>query len=30
MKAADFIDKFTPEIMDQIDEIFGIAKDEED
>jgi len=30
MKAAEFVDRFTPEIMDRIDEIFGIAKDEED
>ena len=30
MKAIEFIDKFTPEIMEQIDEIFGIEKDEDD
>ncbi|MBN1451948.1 MAG: aldo/keto reductase [Anaerolineales bacterium] len=30
MKAAEFVDKFTPEIMEQIDEIFGIKKDEDD
>lgn len=28
MKAAEFVDKFTPEIMDRIDEIFGIEKDD--
>ena len=30
MKAMQFVDKFTPEIMAQIDEIFGVTKDEED
>ena len=30
MKAAEFVDKFTPEIMAQIDEIFGVKKDEDD
>jgi voltage-dependent potassium channel beta subunit len=30
MKAMEFVDKFTPDIMDRIDEIFGIKKDEED
>ena len=30
MKAAEFVDKFTPEIMAKIDEIFGIEKDDED
>jgi voltage-dependent potassium channel beta subunit len=30
MKAMEFVDKFTPEIMVQIDEIFGVTKDEED
>jgi len=30
MKAMEFVDKFTPEIMDRIDEIFGIEKDEDD
>jgi len=30
MKAMEFVDKFTPEIMAQIDEIFGIEKEEED
>lgn len=30
MKAMEFVDKFTPEIMAQIDEIFGVKKDEED
>ncbi len=30
MKAAEFVDKFTPEIMAQIDEIFGIKKDEDE
>ncbi len=30
MKAMEFVDKFTPEIMSQIDAIFGIEKDEED
>ena len=30
MKAMQFVDKFTPEIMAQIDEIFGIEKDEDD
>lgn len=29
LKAAEFVDKFTPEIMTQIDEIFGIEKDED-
>ena len=29
MKAMDFIDKFTPEVMVKIDQIFGIEKDEE-
>jgi len=30
MKAMGFVDKFTPEIMDRIDKIFGIEKDEDD
>ena len=30
MKAMEFVDKFTPEIMDRIDEICGIKKDEDD
>ena len=30
MKAMEFVDKFTPEIMAQIDEIFGVKKDEDD
>ena len=30
MKAMQFVDKFTPEIMAQVDEIFGIEKDEDD
>lgn len=30
MKATEFVDKFTPEIMDRIDEIFGIKRDEEE
>ena len=29
MKAMEFVDKFTPEIMARINEIFGIEKDEE-
>ena len=29
MKALEFVDKFTPEIMDQIDEIFEIEKEED-
>jgi voltage-dependent potassium channel beta subunit len=30
MKAMEFVDKFTPEIMTKIDEIFGIEKEEEE
>ena len=30
MKAMEFVDKFTPEVMAKIDEIFGIEKDEDD
>ena len=30
MKAMEFVDKFTPKIMDRIDEIFGMKKDEDD
>jgi voltage-dependent potassium channel beta subunit len=30
MKAMEFVDKFTPEIMAQIDEIFGIEKGEDE
>jgi voltage-dependent potassium channel beta subunit len=30
MKAIEFVDEFTPEILAQIDEIFGVKKDEED
>jgi voltage-dependent potassium channel beta subunit len=30
MKAMEFADKFTPEIMEQIDEIFGIEEDEDE
>ena len=30
MKAMEFVDKFTPEIMERIDQIFGLEKDEED
>ena len=30
MKAAEFVDKFTPEIMEQIDEIIGIEKDKDE
>jgi voltage-dependent potassium channel beta subunit len=30
MKAMEFVDKFTPEIMAQIDEIFGIQKEEDE
>ena len=30
MKAIDFVDKFTPEIMAQIDEIFGVKKEEDE
>jgi hypothetical protein len=29
MKALEFVDKFTSEIMAQIDQIFGIEKEEE-
>ena len=29
MKAMEFVDKFTPEVIDRIDEIFGIEKDED-
>lgn len=29
MKAMEFVDQFTPEVMARIDEIFGIEKDEE-
>jgi aryl-alcohol dehydrogenase-like predicted oxidoreductase len=30
MKAMEFVDKFTPEIMEQIDEIFGIKQEDDD
>ena len=30
MKAMEFVNKFTPEIMAQIDEIFGVNEDEDD
>jgi aryl-alcohol dehydrogenase-like predicted oxidoreductase len=30
MKALEFVDKFTPELMEKIDEIFGIEKEEDD
>jgi aryl-alcohol dehydrogenase-like predicted oxidoreductase len=30
MKAMEFVDKFTPEIMARIDEIFGIEKEEDE
>jgi aryl-alcohol dehydrogenase-like predicted oxidoreductase len=30
MKALEFVDKFTPEIMAQIDQIFGIEKEEDE
>jgi len=30
MKAMEFVYKFTPEIMDQIDEIFGIEEEEDE
>jgi voltage-dependent potassium channel beta subunit len=30
MKAMEFVDKFTPELMARIDEIFGIEKEEEE
>lgn len=30
MKALEFVDKFTPEIMAQIDEIFGIEKEDDE
>jgi len=30
MKAMEFVDQFTPEVMEKIDEIFGIEKDEDD
>ena len=30
MKAIEFVDKFTPDVMQKIDEIFGIEKDNED
>jgi len=30
MKAADFVEKLTPEIMNRIDEVFGVVKRDED
>jgi voltage-dependent potassium channel beta subunit len=30
MKAMDFVDKFTPEVMAKIDEIFGVIEEDED
>jgi len=30
MKAMEFVDKFTPEVMDKIDEIFGIEEEEDE
>lgn len=30
MKAADFVEKLTPEIMNRIDEVFGVVKKDED
>jgi hypothetical protein len=30
MKAMEFVDKFTPEIMEQIDAIFGIKQEDDD
>jgi hypothetical protein len=30
MKASEFVDKFTPEVMTKIDEIFEIRVDDED
>jgi aryl-alcohol dehydrogenase-like predicted oxidoreductase len=30
MQAMDFVDKFTPEIMEKIDTIFGLEKEEDD
>lgn len=30
MKALQFVDKFTPDVMAQIDEVFGVAEETED